>query len=83
MRETFNINIVNFFIVPRMKKWDMHRYLSDIEAAARKEGKTAENLEWDAVEKGMKEWRKNKSIEITKKNRPDLLNKKNRENENE
>ncbi len=29
-REVFDINIVNFFLVQRMKKWDIHRMLEDM-----------------------------------------------------
>jgi hypothetical protein len=60
IRDTFNINIVNFFILNKMKKWDMHRWLDEIEQANRKKGETAKSLEWDATENAMKDWRKNK-----------------------
>ena len=30
LREVFDINIVNFFLVPKVRKWDMLRYLDDM-----------------------------------------------------
>ena len=60
IRDTFNINIVNFFILQKMKKWDMSRWLDDIEQAKREGGKVVRNLDWDATEIAMKDWRKNK-----------------------
>ena len=56
MTEVFNINIVNFFIVPKIKRWDMSRYLDEIDEAA---GKPHAN-DWERVEKSLREWRKNK-----------------------
>ena len=56
MTEVFNINIVNFFIVPKLKRWDMNRYLDEIDAEAGK----PQTSDWERVEKSLREWRKNK-----------------------
>jgi hypothetical protein len=56
MTEIFHINIVNFFIVPKIKKWDMNRYLSDMDERA---GKPMSS-DWERTEKALRDWRKNK-----------------------
>ena len=55
-REVFNINIVNFFLIDRMKKYEMQRQLEK-QRASRGDDSYAE---WDEVHNAMKEWRKNK-----------------------
>jgi len=56
-REVFNINIVNFFLVDRMKKYEMQRQLEKVRES-RKE--TDGFVDWEDVHIAMKEWRKNK-----------------------
>ena len=56
-REVFNINIVNFFLVDRMKKYEMQRQL-ETQRQSRKE--TDGFVDWEDVHIAMKEWRKNK-----------------------
>jgi len=56
-REVFNINIVNFFLVDRMKKYEMQRQLEKVRES-RKE--TSGFVDWEDVHIAMKEWRKNK-----------------------
>jgi len=55
-REVFNINIVNFFLIDRMKKYEMQRQLEK-QRASRGEDTYAD---WEEVHNAMKEWRKNK-----------------------
>ena len=56
-REVFNINIVNFFLIDRMKKYEMQRQL---ETQKQSRGETDTYAEWEDVYLAMKEWRKNK-----------------------
>jgi len=56
-REVFNINIVNFFLVDRMKKYEMQRQLEKVRESR---GDTDTIPEWEDVHLAMKEWRKNK-----------------------
>ena len=56
-REVFNINIVNFFLVDRMKKYEMQRQL-ETQRQSRKE--SSDFVDWEDVHLAMKEWRKNK-----------------------
>jgi len=55
-REVFNINIVNFFLIDRMKKYEMQGQLEK-QRASRGEDTYAD---WEDVHNAMKEWRKNK-----------------------
>jgi hypothetical protein len=54
-REVFNINIVNFFLCSRMKKWDMAEYLS---RSSRANGTEIPNYE--EIDVAMKQYRKDK-----------------------
>ena len=56
-REVFNINIVNFFLIDRMKKYEMQHHL---DKQRKSRGETDSIPEWEEVHTAMKEWRKNK-----------------------
>jgi hypothetical protein len=57
-REVFNINIVNFFLIDRMKKYDMQSHLEKQRISRGEDVNTY--AEWEDVHLAMKEWRKNK-----------------------
>ena len=54
-RNVFNINIVNFFLSSKMRKWDMADYLS---SASRANGKNSPDYE--EIDVAMKQYRKDK-----------------------
>jgi hypothetical protein len=56
-RDVFNINIVNFFLIDRMKKYEMQHHL---DKQRKSRGETDSIPEWEEVHTAMKEWRKNK-----------------------
>lgn len=56
-RDVFNINIVNFFLIDRMKKYQMQHHL---DKQRKSRGETDSIPEWEEVHTAMKEWRKNK-----------------------
>jgi len=56
-RDVFNINIVNFFLIDRMKKYEMQHHL---DKQRKSRGETDSIQEWEEVHNAMKEWRKNK-----------------------
>ena len=56
-RDVFNINIVNFFLIDRMKKYEMQHHL---DKQRKSRGETDTIPEWEEVHNAMKEWRKNK-----------------------
>jgi hypothetical protein len=56
-RDVFNINIVNFFLIDRMKKYEMQHHL---DKQRKSRGETDSIPEWEEVHNAMKEWRKNK-----------------------
>jgi len=56
-RNVFNINIVNFFLIDRMKKYEMQHHL---DKQRKSRGETDSIPEWEEVHTAMKEWRKNK-----------------------
>ena len=57
-REVFDINIVNFFLIDRMKKWDMQKTLEKINQSNKKRDDIA--FSYEEVSIAMKQWRKDK-----------------------
>ena len=55
-REVFDINIVNFFLIDRMKKWDMQKTLEKINMSSKK----TEPSSFEEIHIAMKNWRKDK-----------------------
>ena len=55
-REVFNINIVNFFLASRMRKWDMAYYLDKSKQAR---GENADNT-FEEIDAALKKYRKDK-----------------------
>ena len=55
-REVFNINIVNFFLASRMRKWDMAYYLDKSKQAR---GEKADNT-FEEIDAALKKYRKDK-----------------------
>jgi len=58
-REVFNINIVNFFLIDRMRKWDLQNQLT---IQKRSISETDVDPSWEDIHLAMKEWRKNKFL---------------------
>ena len=54
-REVFDINIVNFFLTPKMRKYDMQDYISKIRRA-----KGDEDWNYDEIDEAMRKFRKDK-----------------------
>ncbi|SVC65164.1 uncharacterized protein METZ01_LOCUS318018, partial [marine metagenome] len=42
LREVFDINIVNFFLIPKMRRWDMMRHIDDV-----KDSQGDDSMTWD------------------------------------
>ena len=55
-RDVFDINIVNFFLTTRMKKWDMAHYLDRTKVAAGKDG----NSTYEEIDAALRKYRKDK-----------------------
>ena len=58
LREVFDINIVNFFLLPKMRKWDMMHHIDDVKAIKGNESLTT----WDDVDVVLRNFRKDKYL---------------------
>ena len=58
LREVFDINIVNFFLLPKMRKWDMMHHIDDVIAIKGNESLTT----WDDVDVVLRNFRKDKYL---------------------
>jgi hypothetical protein len=58
LREVFDINIVNFFLIGKMRKWDMMNHLDEMKDINNEKSET----EWIDVDLALKKFRKDKYI---------------------
>ena len=58
LREVFDINIVNFFLLPKMRKWDMMHHIDDVKDSQGDKSLT----DWDDVDDVLRKFRKNKYL---------------------
>ena len=58
LREVFDINIVNFFLLPKMRKWDMMHHIDDVKDSQGDKSLT----DWDDVDGVLRKFRKDKYL---------------------
>jgi hypothetical protein len=58
LREVFDINIVNFFLIGKMRKWDMMNHIDEMKSMKEDQSET----EWIDVDLALKKFRKDKYI---------------------
>ena len=58
LREVFDINIVNFFLIGKMRKWDMMHHIDEMKSMKEDQSET----EWIDVDLALKKFRKDKYI---------------------
>jgi len=58
LREVFDINIVNFFLIGKMRKWDMMNHIDEMKSIKEDNSET----EWIDVDLELKKFRKDKYI---------------------
>ncbi|MCH2405905.1 MAG: hypothetical protein MK200_06900, partial [Nitrosopumilus sp.] len=63
-REVFDINIVNFFLVQRMKKWDIARMLEDVKGDSGNGARNAAYISDEDLNVTLKKFRKDKYMII-------------------